>query len=1244
MRADAAPFIPSVLLNSSTYDCTTTERNERQQQRQNRRRQRRWREKHGAVCGKETKSSKPDESRNSIPSNKQQLVEQHRKRRSRRKRRSQRRKSSNNDDQSSVGPDTTHTDDDVVDYNEECFPTLLTSDHATSCTIYHHNEPNADTSWGESLAKKLATSLELEQQQNNHQIQNNSDDDEFGVQLNSGVQLTKLSRSRVTNVTLSSDLQEGNIDQTLKIEINQNENVAEQSNDDENYNCVTNARWKWNDAQLSKMRQRWWNAVREQQTITDESAKWRKSIQSEHSTDELGDYSSIASETSSLLSIDEDDDDHLQPPSLSQPFDENPTPQTADINNWSPQVPKAVLELEEACCDTDYPLHAIIYLHALQHPFIDDEGHEDTAQASTKPDSVVVLHRLLTLEDHDNVQQWRMKRIGIDKLSKIRNPPVWVNNLVDEIEQTASADNEMTPLQLAITLNCPDIIRTLVSDTIASYGVHNKSENEQGCTPLMLACELGRVACIKALLCSSHVKLDYRERRGGNTCYHYCCLNQNNGVAALDTLMSHTTNTTQKRVLLSTNREGRNLLHLACARGDLPLLKSLLGHLSNISSQLPWKALTMIDRLGHNPFISAVYANECDIVEHLLLTRFAGADYTSWFSACPLTIASSNLSLDMAKLLFEMGYDTRSTTNPNLSPIIRYDVNRSLLELVLVSIDDNDKVDTSKHELIGLFIEHGANPHSAVNVFTPNKPKTRGNNGITALSTEEETPLSVAVVARDYLSIECMLHSYTHALTITQASRRKDPILISQPESYFRAVEERETDMVHSSLQSALVKALFLTWQQKGDHAMGKCCLALYRRGVALSQLNMQWLEKCIAMERLMPPLTIRDDSTEKYYFEAPQVQYSLPNGSTNPVSSADTFLCWSHVLLSLPWVVNKFAFNCNWIRTGIDNSDFDPGELKNDEMYLVAEGTKLLVHRSIISARSGKLAAAIRFAEVQEQYNDKKGGTMSIVIDLPLLIAKMLICHCYHGSISFGLMSSASPLKRCEQLLELALLAEEYLLPSLITEVEMRLLDTKGSDCFCAYCSGASLSPSDAVELPVARQCLALDEENIEPTGVYFQKASHSNTISQSSLISPGSSLSVLAVSQQLSSSSQSGSYKLKYIKCQESVVNSCIDVEKDANAGTIDAPFLACKAVAVHTLLREFKVFMHLANAESDDIPTLIDIENDSGIDETHIFLLRTCLEELAQSPFRRKDFYNGAANLSSRWMRYKTDSGKA
>jgi len=1243
MRADAAPFIPSVLLNSSTYECTNEKNDERQQQRsQNRRRQRRWREKHGAVvCGKETKSSKPDESRSSIPSNKQQLVEQHRKRRSRRRRRNQRRNSSNDDDQSSSArPDTTHTDD-VVDYNEECFPTLLTSDY----TIHHNNKPHADTSWGESLAKKLATSLELKQQQTNHRVQNNNsdeDDDEFGVQLNSDVQLTKLSRSRATNVTLSSGLQEVDIDQILGIEIAQNENVALQFNDDENDNCalVTNVRWKWNDAQLSKMRQRWWNAVREQQTLTDESKKRCKAVKSEHSTDELSDGSSISSDASSLLSI-EDDDDHLQPPSLSQPFDENPTPQIADIS-WSPQVPKAVLELEEACCETDYPVHAIIYLHALQNPFIDDEGHEDTAQTSTKPDSVVVLHRLLALEDHDSVQQWREKRIGLDKLSKFRNPPLWVKNLVNEIEQIASADNEMTPLQLAITLNCPDIIRALVSSTMASYGVHN------GCTPLMLACELGRIACIKALLCSSHVKLDYRERRGGNTCYHYCCLNQNNGVAALDTLMSHTTNTTRKRVLLSTNREGRNLLHLACARGDLPLLESLLGHLSNISSQLPWKALTMNDRLGHNPFISAVYANECEIVEHLLLTRFAGADYTSWFSACPLTIASSNLSLDMAKLLFEMGYDTRSTTNPNFFPIIRYDVNRSLLELMLVSIDDDDEVNTDKHELIGLLIEHGANPLSAVNVFTPNKPKTRGDNGIAALSTEEETPLSVAVVARDYLSIECMLHSYTHALTVTQSSRRKDPILISQPESYFRAVEERETDMVHSSLQSALVKALFITWQQNGDHAMGKCCLALYRRGVALSQLSMQWLEKCLLMERLIPPLTIRDDSTEKYYFEAPHVQYSLPNasGCINPVTSADTFLCWSQILLSLPWVVNKFAFNCNWIRNGID-SDFDPGELKNDEMYLVVEGgTRLLVHRSIISARSGKLAAAIRFAEAQEKYNDDEGGTISIIIDLPLLIAKMLICHCYHGSISFGLMASATPLKRCEQLLELALVAEEYLLPSLITEVEMRLLDTKGNHCFCAYCSGASLSPCDAVECSVTRQCLTLAEENLMTTGVYFQKASHSNTISQSSLISPGSSLSVLAVSQQLeqSSSSQSGSYILKYIKCQESVVNSCIDVEKDVNAGTIDTPFLACKAVAVYTLLREFKVFMHLANTESDDIPTLIDIENDSGIDETHILLLRTCLEELAQSPFRRKDFHNGPTNLSSRWMRYKNDSGKA
>ena len=1092
-----------------------------------------------------------------------------------------------------------------------------------------------DSSWGECLVTKLAIS-EMEKQ---HQQQEDDHcQDEFGLQFNSDVQLTTLSRS--SRQTYKDDVTETqNGDDSEKKDII--ENV--QSMEDENENCsfVPNAKWKWNDIQLSKMRQRWWSAVKDKQAKDAARVKQYKSMAS-LCRGTLEDDSSTSSDSSSLFSL--EDDDPFQPPSLSKPFDEMPIKQSNSTHlGQNSLVPASVLDLETMCCGTAHPLHTVIYLHALQNPFVSERVLGDSK--TSKPDSEVVLHRLLTLQDQDDVDRWRIDGVGIEEICQISTPSNWIKNLFSSVEEITSVGKELTPLQLAIVLDCPDIVRALRSGK-STFSLSSKNESEQDCTSLMLACELGHAACIKALLCSSNIKLDYRERETGNTAYHFCCLggmasmtdddvlNNNNNVSALDTLMNHTPNALQKRVLLLTNREGRNMAHMACAKGDLLLLKCVIGHLSNVSSQMPWKAITATDRLlGHTPFSSAVYAGKCDIVAHLLVTRFPAADYSVLFSECPMTIAASNFDTAMATLLFEMGYDSQTMASSEISQIIRYDINRSLLELMLIScgMESGEEMDPDNYELIRLLVANGANPHKGVSIRNQQKPKTRGDDTIPVLAEEEETALSVAVMASDYQSIECMLYSYTHALTTTQSLRRKDPLLISQPESYFRAVEERETDTIQQSLQSALVKALFLLWQS-GDVNIGKCCLGLYRRGVSLSLMSLQRLEKCILANRFVVPSSSWGDSISGYYFEAPLVQYSLPkapfdtNEATNPYANVGAFMCWSHALLELPWI-NRFSFNCKWIRNET-NSDFDCDTLKTthlleDEFYLVVEKETLLVHKSIISARSGKLAAAIHFMEAQGR--DTKEGKLCVSIDLPLLLAKMLVCHIYHGSISFGLM--ASPLKRSEQLLELALVAEEYLCPSLLMEVEMRMLETKNDDCFCAYCSGAAMTPKDESTCPIAIEFLDRAEQNVgdchsQPSGIYFYKASHFNV---SSLISPESAINVLAVAQQLnlSSSSENGSYALKYTTKphDESVASTEINVNGNRNAGVLTAPFLACRIVASVTLLRDFKRFMEQSEKDddADDIPLLTGGERHSEVDESCILLLRSCIEELARNSLR-------------------------
>ena len=62
-----------------------------------------------------------------------------------------------------------------------------------------------------------------------------------------------------------------------------------------------------------------------------------------------------------------------------------------------------------------------------------------------------------------------------------------------------------------------------------------------------------------------------------------------------------------------------------------------------------------------------------------------------------------------------------------------------------------------------------------------------------------------------------------------------------------------------------------------------------------------------------------------------------------------------------------------------------------------------------------------------------------------------MFLQHCYHGSVVSGL--SVEPDIRCEQLLDLYFMGQEYLCPSLSMECVMRLLSRDPFQCFCWNC-----------------------------------------------------------------------------------------------------------------------------------------------------------------------------------------------
>jgi hypothetical protein len=342
----------------------------------------------------------------------------------------------------------------------------------------------------------------------------------------------------------------------------------------------------------------------------------------------------------------------------------------------------------------------------------------------------------------------------------------------------------------------------------------------------------------------------------------------------------------------------------------------------------------------------------------------------------------------------------------------------------------------------------------------------------------------------------------------------------------------------------------------------------IYKRGVSLSQKSIQWLTLCLRADAVIQvPLSCAPVPSVVFRY-IPINAEKLPS---NKVGTSLNFLPATG--LSCPYLqqvlresLSKPAMNVN-------------STLEHDEFNLVVGNTKLIAHRSVVSEKSGKLAAAIRFHEAQLE---RDSDPLFVEIDLPLATAKILLNHIYHGSIVFGLKSGV--LAQCHQLLDLALLAEEYLCPSLILECEMRLLK------LCRHC--------------VCRDCL-VENNFIAHSGTDTSKHCKINIKEPCfELITPETALDVLAVAQQLEESSmaQNHFYETQYLHSYKKPKSLL--------------PFSAARFTAVSVLLMNFKAVI---GSESFLRQQECDKEHDEdrlskiGSCEDTMMILSMCLEEL-------------------------------
>ena len=159
---------------------------------------------------------------------------------------------------------------------------------------------------------------------------------------------------------------------------------------------------------------------------------------------------------------------------------------------------------------------------------------------------------------------------------------------------------------------------------------------------------------------------------------------------------------------------------------------------------------------------------------------------------------------------FAFTYQYQSA-NVNLSvSLSTLQANRALLEVIYRLADSDDDGSENAYEIIRLLIDQGgANPHLPVSVLLGGQQHRHLPSYLKGKALQEDTPLVAAVRAKDAKALQCMVDSYSNALFESKTQRRNDPLLRSQPESYFRLLEEKEdgayiSTRAHCSTQRTL--------------------------------------------------------------------------------------------------------------------------------------------------------------------------------------------------------------------------------------------------------------------------------------------------------------------------------------------------------------------------------------------------------------------------------------------------------
>jgi hypothetical protein len=358
-------------------------------------------------------------------------------------------------------------------------------------------------------------------------------------------------------------------------------------------------------------------------------------------------------------------------------------------------------------------------------------------------------------------------------------------------------------------------------------------------------------------------------------------------------------------------------------------------------------------------------------------------------------------------------------------------------------------------------------------------------------------------------------------------------------------------------MRNALIVSLFKAWASFDAETSAffvACALALYRRGASLLEADIARLKHSFADDKLshLNLNYLRPSPLPQYDCYVRRIPYFSNDGEKLAARHS-----YSHLMLVLPWF-NQFSlrFQCSWIlRAKPEDTLLVGATLIDPDIVLVCkDGGRFLVHNEVVSNASDKLAAAIRFAEMSRANTGENtrpgGGSFELDVDMPTQCCRWLLEHIYHGSIAGGLSNDAG--ECCYELLELLLIAEEFLCKSLAQECEMRLLSSADTCniCFCSYCSASVGMIATVQEQEQTVEC------RIRVCGP--------------SMIDAHSALDVLAVAQHVSGSFSESDYTVRKTLCTSQLPHICSPmIHLDC---IVRQPLKALLEVTVQIILSKF------------------------------------------------------------------------